>query len=411
MRYASPLVGVLTIILLIAVPVGGSPALQVGSNATYGLSATVSIMLPICNGASAGMMYCSYGSMLPQIPPRFNVTGTLGWAATDVSSTSATLNVSRDATISSDDLMIPSIHRTGSFNETINLATRTISIMPLLKTEMDEAVQMEQSAISSMLPSGTSLATAMNAIESSVSTRGVYTMWWINDPAGLKVNDTVPVLVFPANVTGSSSVNLGQLGTRQAWTLSFAPRPFSQVENYGLSNSTARLDYGAAFTFNYDQKSGVLLSASVSIHLGIEEYASSSGCMTLDNPPIAWCNDGSIVTESSGFDVNASLTLSSTNLNLDQIMGPGASSTTTDSGSNGGSSDTGSGIGPGSSQGPGSGSGSSPGSTPLSSSPALSAGFAPWTYLTLGLVTIAIATSALWIARRRSKKHSPANTP
>ena len=271
MRYASPLVGVLTIILLVAVPVGGSPALKAGSNAAYDLKTTVSIILPTCNGASAAMMYCNFSSMLTSIPPSFNVTGTFGWAATSVNSTSASLNVSRDATISSDDLMIPSLHRTGSFNETVNLATRTISIMPFLKTEIDEAIQMEQSAISSALPSGATPEGAMNAIESSASTRGVYTMWWINDPASLKVNDTVPVLVFPTNVTGSTSINLGPLGTRPAWMLTFAPRPFSRMESYALSNSTFRFDYGAASTFNYDQQSGVLLSASVSIQFGIAE--------------------------------------------------------------------------------------------------------------------------------------------
>ena len=414
MRYTSAFVGILTIILLVAIPVGGSPALKVGSNTTYDLKATVAIMPPTCTGASAGMMYCNFGSILPSVPPSFNVTGTLGWAATRVNSTSATLNVSRDATISSDDLMIPSIHRTGSFSETVNLATRTVSLMPLLKTEMDEAVQMEQSAMSSALPFGTSPAAAISAIESSVPIHGVYTMWWINDPASLKVNDTVPVLVFPTNVTGSTSVNLGSLGTRSAWTLTFAPKPFSQLENHALSDSMTRLDYGASFIFNYDQKSGVLLSASVSIHFGIEKSTPASGCTALSNPPIAWCNDGSIVTETCGFNLNALLTLSTTNVNLDQTLGTGGS--TAISGSNSG---TGSGTGSGSSDGPGSsqssgsgtgtgnGSGSSPGSTPLSSSPTPSVSIAPWIYLILGLVAVAIVTSTLWITRRRSKK-SPA---
>lgn len=248
-------------------------------------------------------------------------------------------------------------------------------------------------------------------------------MWWINDPASLKVNDTVPVLVFPTNVTGSTSINLGPLGTRPAWTLTFAPRPFSQVESYALSNSTFRFDYGATFTFNYDQKSGVLLSTSVSIHFGIEESISSqsSGCTTLSNPPIAWCNDGSVVTESCGFNLNSSLILSRTNLNLDHTMSSGGSSATTSSGSNnsagsstglGSGNDSGNGQGSSSGSGTGtnngSGSGSNPGSTPLSSSPAPSTRIAPWIYLILGLVPVAIVGSALWMARRRSRKNSPA---
>jgi hypothetical protein len=89
-------------------------------------------------------------------------------------------------------------------------------------------------------------------------------MWWVNGP--LKVNDTVPVLVFPTNVTDSTSLDLGgSIGTRVAWTLAFPksgsflpPDPMATL----VSSIPIADNFGFALTFNYDQTSDLLLSAS-----------------------------------------------------------------------------------------------------------------------------------------------------
>ncbi|HEX4921329.1 MAG TPA: hypothetical protein VFV92_11385 [Candidatus Bathyarchaeia archaeon] len=424
MKLASPFVGFLTIVLLIAIPVGGSPSLQVGSHSTYNLNATLSFQPPICqtdpSTATAMMVICPTGSMIPEIPSGVNVTGTLGWTDTGLNSTFTTLNVTHDLTTSSNGLMVPSIHRAGSFNETINLANRTISIIPFLRTEMDDALQMDQAMMSTSIPSGISPSTAMSTIESNMfQPHPVYTMWWVNDASSLKLNQTVPVLFFPTNVTGSTSIDLGSLGSRQAWTLTFSPRPFSMLD-LSTTAGTTNSRFGVTFTFNYDQKSGVLLSANVNIHFGFsEQITQSSECSTSNNPPIGWCNNGSLILSSSGFNFDATLTLASTSLNLDQTMGSGGASegsttasTGTGSGTGGNGSGSGSGSGTGQSStsgsqtGSGTGSGSSAGNTPAPSSPQPMVTIAPWIYLLLGLVVVAIISTGLWIARRRSRKPS-----
>jgi cobalamin biosynthesis Mg chelatase CobN len=126
-----------------------------------------------------------------------------------------------------------------------------------------------------------------------------------------------------------------------------------------------------------------------------------------------------------GIDVQASLKLTSTTLDLSQRLTPTSGSKSSGS-SSGIGSGTGTGNGQGSDAGPGQGSnsGSNSGSgsghnlgssspttgagqpaNPVQSKPATqSAGLLPWVYGILGIIAAAIIGSAVWIARRRMKK-------
>jgi hypothetical protein len=127
--------------------------------------------------------------------------------------------VTRDITTSSGVIVTPVTHHAGSSNESINLATRIATLLPLIQPELDEAAQMAQANGGASVTSA-DLSSTMSAINNAVMRQHPYTMWWINGP--LKVNDTVPVLVFPTNVTGSTSLDLGgSIGARSAWTLAF----------------------------------------------------------------------------------------------------------------------------------------------------------------------------------------------
>jgi len=350
--------------------------------------------------------------MIPEIPPRVNFTGTLGWTDTGLNSTTAVFNVTRDVTLSSDGLVTPSVHRTGSFSETVDLPSRIISIMPFLKTEMDNALQVDQSMVSTSVPSGVDPSTEMSAMESTIfQPHPVYTMWWINDASGLKLNQTVPVLFFQTNVTGSTSVDLGSLGTRQAWVLTFSPRPFPMPDSSTAGTGITSPIFSMIFTFNYDQKSGLLLSANVNVHFGFSEIVTQSGeCSAVSNPPIAWCNTGSVIlTRSGGFNLSATLTLASTNLNLDQMMGPSASSEGGTTSSTGSGSESGGNPGSGSGTGTVSGSGSNAGNNPSPSSSQPMISITPWIYLLLGLIIVAVIAMGLWISKLRSK--NPATPP
>src|SRR6059058_3823218 len=231
----------------------------------------------------------------------------------------------------------------------------------------------------------------------------IHTMWWANGP--LHLNQTIPVLFFPANVTGSTTVDLGSLGTRAAWTLTYnftLPTPLPQQEISGTSIPTGD-KIQAAFAFNYDQQSDLLLSASADIQAGYLEESTyqTDQCNPSTTTSTTWCSDASSSTLiiQSGLSIQASLTLANTNLNLDQRLVPtdqsGGSTTASGSGSG---SETGSGSDSGTRSG--SGSDSNRGSIPQSTSPKPSPGMEPWIYWIIAIALIAIIGTSLWVARR-----------
>src|SRR6266566_428848 len=237
MRLTSLSLGALTLLLLIAVPVNAAPALHTGSQTSYNLSVSISILQ--------------------------SCAAILG----------STLNVTRDIITSSGETITPVTHHTGSFNESIDLATRMATVLPFIEPEMDQALQVAQTNMGATLPTGTSWGSTMSAFDVTNMRQPLHTMWWVNGP--LKVNDTVPVLVFPTNVTGSTGIDLGgSIGTRSAWTLAFSmtgsllpPDPMATL----TSSIPIADNSGFSLSFNYDQTSDLLLTASAGIHLGIGE--------------------------------------------------------------------------------------------------------------------------------------------
>jgi len=339
--------------------------------------------------------------MITMIPPTLDVNGTLGWTVTGLANTTVVLNVTREVTtLSWDSLTAPSLRSLHSLNESIDLATRIASILPFLMPEIDQALQMGQNGMGTTVYSSIGWNASARILTSDLIQRHpIYTMWWVNGP--LKLNETVPVLVFPTNVTGSTNVDLGGLGTRAAWTLIYnltLPPPSPQQEVSGTS-SPAGDDIQAGLSFNYDQQSDLLLGARADIHLGY------------------------------GLGIQASVTLVNTNLNLDQRLVPAdpSQSSTTASGSEsspgaGGGSETGTGSGSntgtvGYGGGSDSGSGSRPGSGPnpdsisQSTSPKPSSALAPWVYWIIGMAAMAIIATSLWFARRRRNRASPVAQP
>src|SRR5437016_8512887 len=282
MRLTSLPPGALTLLLLIAVPVNAAPALHTGGQTSYNLSVSISILQscgPILSSTLSAGIVCP---MIAMISPSLNINGTLGWTVTDLNSTTATLNVTRDITASSGETITPATHHTGSFNESIDLATRIATILPFIEPEIEQALQVAQTTICASLPTGTSWSSTMSAMDLTMMRQPLHTMWWVNGP--LKVNDTVPVLVFPTNVTGSTSLDLGgSVGSRSAWTLTF-PGTGSLLPLDLMATMTSSFpiadNFGFSLTFNYDQTSDLLLTASADIHVGFgeETFIQSTAC-------------------------------------------------------------------------------------------------------------------------------------
>ena len=434
MRLTRLSLGALTLLLLIAVPVNAVPDLHAGSQTSYNLSVSVSLLqscAPILSSTLSAGIVCP---MIAMISPSLNINGTLGWIVTDLNSTTATLNVTRDITTSSGETITPATHRTGNFNESIDLATRIATMLPFIEPEMDQALQMVQTNIGATMPTGTSWGPTMPGLDVTMMRQPLHTMWWVNGP--LKVNDTVPVLVFPTNVTGSTSLDLGgSIGTRSAWTLAF-PRTGSPLPPDPMTTMASTIpitnNFGFALTFNYDQTSDLLLSTSADMHLGFGEEifippAPCSSSATIA-PALTVCPDAPIpVMRQFGIDVQASLKLTSTTLDLSQRSTPTSVSASSSGSSSGSGSGTGTGFGQGlgigsgqgSSSGSNSGSGSGynpgagstptgagqPSNNPAQSKPATqSASLVPWMFGILGIIAAAIMGSAVLIARRRIKE-------
>ncbi len=303
--------------------------------------------------------------MMAIIQPSVKLNGTLGWAVTDLNATTATLNVTRDVTPSSAEFLTPITHHTGSINESINLATRIASFLPFIEPEVDQAMQMAQTNMASSMPTGTSWSSTMSAMDATMVRQPLHTMWWVNGP--LRVNDTVPVLVFPTNVTGSTTVDVGGIiGSRSAWTLAFS-KTRSLLPPDPLATMTSSIpvaeNFEFALTFNYDQTSDLLLNATADIHIGFgeETFIQPTACGS-SATTVCLASPVPILTE-FGIDVQASLKLISTTLDLTQRLTPTVSADSSSGSSLGG----GSGTSPGPLTGSGSGSGPSTSSGPNSS--------------------------------------------
>jgi hypothetical protein len=432
MRLAALSLGALTLLLLIAVPANAAPAIHMGSQTSYNLSVSTSFIqscVPILSSALSPGIVCP---MIAMISPSLNINGTLGWTVTNLNATTAYLNVTRDITTSNGEIVTPVTHHTESFNESIDLATRIATILPFIEPEMDQALQMAQTNMGTSIATGADWSSTMSAIDVTMMRQPLHTMWWVNGP--LKVNDTVPVLVFPTNVTGSTSLDLGgSIGTRSAWTLAF-PRTGSFLPPDPMTTMISSIpiadNFEFALTFNYDQTSDLLLTASAGIHIGFGEatFVPPTPCdsSATTAPAATTCSATPVpIMRKFGIDVQASLKLTSTTLDLSQRLTPMSGSKSSGS-SSGIGSGTGTGNGQGSDAGPGQGSnsGSNSGSgngynlgssspttgagqpiNPVQSKPATqSAGLLPWVYGILGIIAAAVIGSAVWIARRRMKK-------
>jgi len=142
---------ILALLLLDTVPVDGAPSLQKGNQSSYNLSASISF-LQSCNigfSTSSNLIVCP---MIATMPSTIDINGSLGWTITDLNTTTASLNVTRDLTMSNGDVINPVAQTRGSFTEAINLATRAVTPLPLLMPEIDQALQMAQTNMGTSLP-------------------------------------------------------------------------------------------------------------------------------------------------------------------------------------------------------------------------------------------------------------------
>ncbi len=254
----------------------------------------------------------------PTTIPPVSVSGSLGWTMVGLGANTAVLNVSHTLGMFVDDIPVAPVSESGSFQQSVNLSTRAESlgtsaelvdnIIPLLASELLGASTSGALPTTSLVPS---------------NLPATYIFWWVNGP--LVTGSPIQILAGYSNVQGDETVNLPEsLGPRSAWVVSSSVAeslstilPSSNSSLFGgfnMNNASARL----VLRFDFDKSSDLLLASSDSAVIAATSNVVyqpgqvlcglSGQCTTVSTI--------TTVTKVITVSITASLTLSSTNLNL-----------------------------------------------------------------------------------------------
>jgi hypothetical protein len=308
--------------------------------------------------------------------PTISLGGWVNWTVTGLDNSVAVLNFSHQVSIiaSSGPFSFTPVTETGSFSQSINLATRVESA--------GTATSVILGIIQKMLAYypgysgyyGYGYSSGLGQLLSSQ--KEVYTFWWVNGP--LTNGQPVEILTGYAGVMGSETVNLGPGNNRNAWiveselsqSLSTTSPPV--ITSGGSSDSSFKLD----LRFDYGQASDLLLKSSAVVSV-------TSAQTQLYNPGDYLCgpsgcfpvSDHVTVTHHTSVSVPVTLQLKSTSLALSK-RDPQA---------------TGNGL--------------------ASLASTLFSPMALWIYAGVGIVGAGAAVTATWLLRRHGRMRVPLAQP
>ncbi len=308
--------------------------------------------------------------------PTISLDGSIGWTVNGLDNSVAVLNVSHQVSLiaSAGPLSFTPVTETGSFSQSINLATRVESA--------GTATSVILGIIQKMLAYypgyygyyGYGYSPGLGQLLSSQ--KEVYTFWWVNGP--LTNGQPVEILTGYSSVTGSETVSLGPGNNRNAWivesTLSQSISTTSPpvITAGGSSDSSFKLD----LKFDYDQASDLLLKSSAVVSVTSTQtqlykpgdyLCGPSGCFPV--------SDQVTVTHHMSATVPVTLQLKSTSLALSK-RDPQA---------------TGNGL--------------------ASLASTLFSPMALWIYAGVGIVGAGAAVIATWLLRRHTGTRAPVAKP
>jgi len=316
------------------------------------------------------------------MPSTFQVglNGNVGWTVQGLSSSTANLLVSHNLAVSIPVPQLPIVSITpvtesGTLVQSIDLATRVESAGTA--TDLIEHVLDAFAASSSSQGFNSGFGNIISQMSASASSDPSYTLWWVNGP--LSNGSPVQVMDGWASVTGSETLNLGDLGNVQAWIVT---SQFSQGVNltvpsspFGGPGPNARAAIDLNFLWSYDKGSDLLArsfaNGTITMHSASSTQVPTNGYCP--NYPCAYTTVQ--VTRDMRLTLTLALHLTSTSLSLDQRMRNG-----------------------------------SPNNDMASM---LASMFAtPWSALGfIGVVATAIIAFSLWLSRRVRKNAMPEATP
>ena len=235
----------------------------------------------ICEASKAGMICPAIANWL------LEANGTVGWNAVSVNETTAVLN----DTVSLGFGLPSNTNSTVSstFIESISLETRRVDVVqPAYEGMLLQNILAQYFA---------SYALNMSDLIRPSSISPFYTMWWVQSP--LSVGDTVQILTLTTIVNGTRTVELPNLGSRDAWVMNIHLERNLLAMPCVLDGSSVPLS-SSSFdaTFAYDRLSGQLLSAD----FDIQNYTALEAYHCLDRASY-------ITTMGSTIALHASLTL------------------------------------------------------------------------------------------------------
>ena len=319
----------------------------------------------------------------PSMPPAFQVglNGNVGWTVEGLSSSTANLLVSHNLAVSIAvpqllGLTITPVTESGTLVQSIDLATRVESAGTATDL-IEHLLDAYASASSSSYGYNSGFGNIISQMSASATSDPSYTLWWVNGP--LSNGSPVQVMDGWASVTGSETLNLGDLGNVQAWIVA---SQFSQGVNLTVPSSplagagpNAHAAVNLNFLWSYDKSSDLLArsfaNGTITMHSAMSTQVPTNGyCL---NYPCAYTTVQ--VTRDMRLTVTLALHLTSTSLSLDQRMRNGSST--------------------------------------IDMSSMLASMFAtPWSALGfIGVVATAITAFSLWLTRRVRKSTMPDATP
>ena len=262
----------------------------------------------------------------PQITPfPISLSGSLGWSVVGLDKNTAVLNVTHALSVTVDGIPIAPVSGSGSFQQSIDLATRAQALGSSAEMIDNFALPLLASLLSGS-PFGTGSLTSATSTMDNMPT--IYTVWWINGP--VSKGSPVQILAGYASVQGDETVSLaGSIGSRSAWIVTSNVQEsvstiVPQLGTGGPSGATNsnNADLRLAMRFDYDKSSDLLLASSdsavvvstmMNVYLPGQLLCGPFGDSTTVNTPTT-------VTHVMTVNVGASLTLSSTSLNLGRRM-------------------------------------------------------------------------------------------
>jgi len=317
-------------------------------------------------------------------PPPISVGGRIGWSVVGLDGNTAVLNVTHHLGVSIGNIPIAPVSESGSFQQSIDLATRAQALGSSAEMIDNFALPLMALLLTGSFTSTAPVALSPNPFSSLDNMPTIYTVWWVNGP--LSKGSPVQLLAGYSSVQADETVNLsGNLGSRSAWIVTSTVQesvstitPQGSSSNPGsepINSNNANADL--ALRFDYDKSSDLLLASndnaiitttSTTVYMPGQLLCGQFGtCTTV--------NSLTTVTHAMTVNLSMSVSLSSTNLNLNRRIG--------------GSSQSGQSL----------------------MSMLQDIMTQPLLYATAGVAAAAIGSATVWLTKGRNKTATPSPTP